>query len=200
MIACAADEIVMGKHSFVGPTDPQMLLATQLGVRSVPAQAILDQFDRAQKDCGDPTKYAAWVPMLSQYGPDLIEQAHTALALSRSLVKTWLSHYMFKDQQDAEEQAEVVADWLADHRHFKSHSRHLTRDDLSRKGMTIVPLENDQALQDQVLSVFHATMHTLSMTPAMKIVENHRGRAFIKHIAVQPPMQLGIAPPSALPP
>ena len=195
MIACAADEIVMGKHSFVGPTDPQMLLATQLGVRSVPAQAILDQFDRAQKDCGDPTKYAAWVPMLSQYGPDLIEQAHTALALSRLLVKTWLSNYMFKGRQDAEERAEVVSDWLADHRHFKSHSRHLTRDDLSRKGITVVPLENDQALQDQVLSVFHATMHTLSMTPAMKIVENHRGRAFIKGIAVPPPMQFGVAPP-----
>ena len=200
MISCAADEIVMGKHSFVGPTDPQMLLATQLGVRSVPAQAVLDQFDRAQKDCGDPKKYAAWVPMLSQYGPDLIEQAHTALALSRSLVKTWLSSYMFKGRQDAEEQAKAVSDWLADHRHFKSHSRHLTRDDLSNKGMTVVPLEDDPALQDQVLSVFHAAMHTLGMTQAMKIVENHRGRAFIKSIAMQPPIQLGVAPPPAFPP
>ena len=161
MISCAADEIVMGKHSFVGPTDPQMLLATQLGVRSVPAQAVLDQFDQAQKDCGDPKKYAAWVPMLSQYGPDLIEQAHTALALSRSLVRTWLSNYMFKGQPDAEGQANLVSDWLADHRHFKSHSRHLTRDDLRKKALTIVSLEDDPVLQDQVLSVFHAAMHTL---------------------------------------
>lgn len=56
MISCAADEIVMGKHSFVGPTDPQMLLATQLGMRSVPAQAVLDQFDRAQADCANPAR------------------------------------------------------------------------------------------------------------------------------------------------
>lgn len=196
MISCAADEIVMGKHSFVGPTDPQMLLATQLGIRSVPAQSVLDQFDRAQKDCGDPKRYAAWVPMLSQYGPDLIEQAHTALALSRSLVKTWLSNYMFKGQQDAEKQAKVVSDWLADHRHFKSHSRHLTRDDLSKKGMTVVPLESDSTLQDKVLSVFHAAMHTLGMTPAIKIVENHLGGAFIKSMA---PIQLDIAPPVAAP-
>lgn len=51
MIACAADEIVMGKHSFLGPTDPQLPLATALGMRLVPAQAILDQFDKAQHEC-----------------------------------------------------------------------------------------------------------------------------------------------------
>ena len=78
MIACAADEIVMGKHSFVGPTDPQLLLATQLGIRPVPAQAVLDQFDRAQRESKDPTKYAAWVPMLS-----------TVLTSSRKRRRPW---------------------------------------------------------------------------------------------------------------
>jgi ClpP class serine protease len=32
MIACAADEIVMGRHSFIGPVDPQLSLQTALGV------------------------------------------------------------------------------------------------------------------------------------------------------------------------
>ena len=72
MIACAADEIVLGKHSFLGPTDPQILLPTTLGVRGVPAQTVLDQFDRAQRECADPAKLSAWLPMLSQYGPDLL--------------------------------------------------------------------------------------------------------------------------------
>ncbi len=56
MIACAADEIVLGKHSFLGPTDPQIMLATPLGVRPVPAQSVLDQFDRAKRECSDPAK------------------------------------------------------------------------------------------------------------------------------------------------
>ena len=43
MIACSANKIVMGKHSFLGPTDPQIPLTTPLGPRLVPAQAILDQ-------------------------------------------------------------------------------------------------------------------------------------------------------------
>ena len=198
MISCAADEIVMGKHSFVGPTDPQMLLATQLGVPSVPAQAVLDQFDRAQRDCADPTRYAAWVPMLSQYGPDLIEHAQTALELSRSLVKTWLETYMFSDHVNAEKQSKLVSDWLAEHSNFKSHSRHLTREMLLKMGMTVIPLESDPELQDKSLSIFHAAMHTFGMTPALKIVESHLGGAFIK-IAVQSPMALGIAPLAAPP-
>ena len=75
LVACAANEIVMGKHSFLDPTDPQFALSTPLGVRSVPAQAILNQFDKAQRECSDPAKLSAWLPMLTQYGPDLLERS-----------------------------------------------------------------------------------------------------------------------------
>ena len=71
MISCAANEIMVGKHSFLGPIDPQLLVSTQLGTRFVPAQAVLDQFDKAQRECADPAKLSAWLPMLGQYGPDL---------------------------------------------------------------------------------------------------------------------------------
>ncbi|MCB5658491.1 hypothetical protein LIQ27_20525, partial [Bacteroides fragilis] len=48
------------------------------------------------------------------------------------------------------------------------------------KGLKIEYLEKDSQLQDLVLSVFHATTHTFSSTPAMKIIENQNGKAFIK--------------------
>ena len=63
--------------------------------------------------------------------------------------------------------------------------------------LPVVRLEDDEVLQDLVLSVFHATTHTFSGTGAAKVVENHTGRAFIKHHSVptMPPIQLDIAPP-----
>lgn len=204
MIACAADEIAMGKHSFVGPTDPQLLLATPLGVRPVPAQAVLDQFDRAQRESKDPSKLAVWVPMLAQYGPDLIERSETALKLSKTLVKTWLKEYMFRGVQDGEQKAKSVSKWLANHKIFKSHSRHLHRDDLIEKGLKVVLLEDDPVLQDKSLSVFHAAMHTVSATPAVKIIESHTGRAFIKNLPppppLPPPIQLDLGQMSLNPP
>ena len=86
MIACAADEIVLGKHSFLGPTDSQLLIQTALGVRAIPAQAVLDQFDRAQRECADPAKLSAWLPMLSQYGPDLLIQCESRATAYKTTV------------------------------------------------------------------------------------------------------------------
>ena len=194
MIACAADEIVMGKHSFLGPTDPQLLLSTPLGIRPVPAQAVLDQFDRAQRECADPAKLSAWLPMLNQFGPDLLVRCETALEMSRELVYRWLESYMFKHRGDGSQQARSVSDWFSDHKNFKSHSRHLSRSDLVKHQLEIKFLEADADLQDLSLSVFHATAHTFVGTPAVKIVENHTGRAFIKQQSPHPvpAVQFGI--------
>ena len=204
MVACAADEIALGKHSFLGPTDPQLVLQTALGVRAVPAQAVLDQFDRAQHECADPAKLSAWLPMLNQYGPDLLVQCESALEMSRELVTTWLKTYMFSESGDGSERAEAVSDWLAGHQNFKSHSRHISRSDVEAQGLTVARLEDDERLQDLALSVFHAATHTFSGTPSVKIVESHTGRAFIKQHVVQPvpAIQLGVvqtAPPDAGP-
>ena len=178
MIACAADEIVLGKHSFLGPTDPQIFVSTALGDRYAPAQAILDQFDKAQRECVDPAKIPAWLPMLNQYGPDLLVLCETELELSRQLVMEWLESYMFKNAQNPSDIAEEVSSWLSDHTHFKSHARHISRDELEDRGLRIKHLESDDTLQDMALSVFHATIHMFNGTNSVKLVENHAGRAF----------------------
>lgn len=186
MIACAADEIVLGKHSFLGPIDPQFVLSTRLGQRMVPAQAILEQFDRAKRECAEPSKLAAWVPMLDQYGPDILVQCENASKLCEQIAGSWLATHMFRGQPDGQDLAARIAAWLANHGHFRSHRRHIPRAELEERGMKISHLEADQAAQDLFLSVFHATTHTFDGTPAVKIVENHLGRAFIKSLQVVP--------------
>jgi len=69
MWALACDRIVMGKHSQLGPIDPQMV--TLFG--QFPARAIINQFEEAQKECAaDPSRIAAWLPTFQQCGPALI--------------------------------------------------------------------------------------------------------------------------------
>ena len=185
MIACAADEIWLGNHSFLGPTDPQLLMSTPLGGRHVSALDILAQFDRAREECKDPSLMAAWVPMLGQYGPDLLASCETAYKLSKELVRTWLEQYMFKGCCDRAERATEIADWLANRDEFKSHARHIPRPDLEKKGMVVRKLEDDHKLQDLILSVFHATTHAFVHANTIKIIENHQGRAFIKNVSAQ---------------
>ncbi len=178
MLACSANRIVMGKHSFLGPIDPQFILQTPLGIQVVPAQAILDQFRRAQEECKNPQMLSSWLPILSQYGPALLVQCDNAIQLSQELVTTWLHNYMFGGLSP--NPSKSIADKLSSHGDFKSHSRHISLVAAQEMGLRIEVLENDHRFQENVLSVFHATMHTFSATPAVKIIENHLGRAFIK--------------------
>lgn len=196
MIACASDQIVLGKHSFLGPTDPQILIQTPLGTRLVAAQAVLDQFDKAQRESADPAKLSAWLPMLSQYGPDLLVRCEATMDMSKELVKTWLETYMLKEKSDRSKKAKQISDWLSNHQHFKSHSRHIARGELQKQQLSILELEDDEDLQDLSLSVFHATTHTFTGTGVVKIVENHTGRAFIKHHlnTAPPPKMIPVGP------
>lgn len=196
MIACAADAVVMGKHSYLGPIDPQIILTTQLGQRMVPAQAVLEQFERAQAECQDPARMGAWLPMLAQYGPDLLVQCQNASDMSHELVLRWLQTYMLKEDADGEAKATAIADWLSNHGHFKSHGRHVPRDELEQRGLLVEHLEDDQQTQDLFLSVFHATTHTFTGTRAVKVIENHLGKAFIKQAR---PMLIQVpGPPTGL--
>lgn len=46
-------------------------------------------------------------------------------------------------------------------------------------GLNIIALEDDEALQDAILSVHHCYMHTFQNTQAVKIIENQEGTSFI---------------------
>jgi hypothetical protein len=202
MIACAADEIVMGKHSFLGPIDPQFIMQTALGVRSIPAQTIIDQFEKARDECKDPSKLAVWLPMLQQYGPDLLIQCQNVLSLSKSLVKNWLKDYMFKGAANGAERANDVAEWLGNHTEFMMHARHINREQLRERGLNIVNLEDDKTQQDFILSILHATTHTFSLSGAVKIIENHLGSAYItqvQQIMLQPQQSVPALPTTPAP-
>jgi hypothetical protein len=198
MLACASNKIVMGKHSFIGPIDPQMLIFKNGVVQAVPAQAILDQFKLGQSECKDADKLGSWLPILEQYGPALLVQSDNALKLSQELVSKWLESYMFAGRPDAKSLSKQIAANLADHTIFKSHARHINREDAKKMGLIIDDLEADQDFQDNILSVFHATTHTFGGTNAVKIIENHEGKAFIKQQYRPPPIQQQQKPPGII--
>jgi hypothetical protein len=187
MWALAADRIVMGRHSQLGPIDPQL----QMPQGMVPAAAIRRQFETAQDECAaDPSRLSGWLPTLQQYFPGLLEICADAEELGKKLVGEWLAQYMFRGREDAETLARAAAEYFADDRIHIAHSRGIMRAELVGLGLVIDDLEDDPALQDAVLSVHHATMHTLTMSGTAKIIENHLGRAFV-NMAQQIPFSFG---------
>ena len=194
MVALSTNEIVMGQHSQLGPIDPQFIIATPEGPRSAPAKAILNQFELAKKECKEPANLAAWMPILRTYAPGLLTQCVASQELAVRMVSRWLAKYMFAGEIDAAEKAEKIASWFADYESFQSHGRRVGPEQALEQNVKVVGLESDQHLQDAVLAVHHATMHTFSGTIAAKIIENHHGRAWVStsgEIRVAVPQQSG---------
>lgn len=185
MLACSADVIVMGKQSSIGPIDPQFILQTAVGLQAIPAHAILEQFKKAQEDCSlNPKNLNSWLPMLSQYGPALLVRCQDQIDFGRELVGNWLKAYMFRGEN--EQVPDQIADYLSNHANFKTHGKHISIEKARDIGLKIVSLEDDQQLQDSVLSAFHATMHAFSSTNTAKVVANQNGNCYLKQFQIIP--------------
>ena len=176
MIACACDEIVMGKHSAIGPIDPQMTLGRPNGVSySLPAHSILADFECAKQEISkNPVAAKVWIPKLLEIPNGFLDLCKESIILSKSKVAEWLDSYMFKD--DANKKGKAIAEWLGDFNEHKTHGRPINFQLAKEKGLKITLLEDDQILQDKVLNVFHATLATFTVTSCVKIIENHLGK------------------------
>ena len=51
-------------------------------------------------------------------------------------------------------------------------------------GLKIRRIEDDNTLQDLILSIHHSSIHTLTQTNAFKIIENQDGKALIQQVLV----------------
>lgn len=175
MIACSAKSVLMGKQSSLGPIDPQL--------NGLPAHGVLHEFERAfdeiQSDISsNQAKKALWQPILAQYPPTFIGECRNAIDLAEDMVTRWLREGMYSGDPEAEEKAKKVVLQIGSHTDTKQHDRHLSAEECREFGLNVETLEEDQELQDAVLSVHHACMHTLSSTPIMKIIENQNGINF----------------------
>ena len=176
LICCAAHEILMGKESSLGPIDPLL--------NGKPAQSVVDEFDRAIKDVEEnPHSLPIWQTIIGKYHPSFLEECRHALELSRTMASTWLRTGVFRKMGDetAAQRAEAAATALADHVRWKTHGRHLSVKVIQEDvGIPVTLLEEDEELQDRVLSLHHAYTCSITNNPAiLKIVENQEGSRMV---------------------
>lgn len=178
MIACSSREIIMGKHSSLGPIDPQ--------IGPIPAHGIIEEFDRARGEINaNPRNAQLWAPILSQYSPALVGECEKAIEWSAEMVRSWLLTNMFLEEPRADETVRTIMDEIASHAMTKSHARHISMEKIRAIGLKVRPLEDDPKLQELVLSLHHACILTLQHTGVFKLIENQLGVAFVRGVDPQ---------------
>ncbi|MEO7174401.1 MAG: S49 family peptidase, partial [Saprospiraceae bacterium] len=177
MIALAAKEIMMGKHSNLGPIDPQM--------GGLACQAVLNEFQQAKDDIKvNPHSAALWQVIISKYHPTFLGSCKQAIEWSELMVLEWLKYNMCAGD---DKKADAIIKIFSDHSKQKAHARHISVNDCKKSGLNITNLEDNQELQDAVLTTHHAFMHTFSNTLCVKIIENQDGIAYIEQAALPNP-------------
>ena len=183
MISLAADRLIMGRQSQLGPIDPQMMV----GGRMVSARAVVAQFESARADILENQATAhVWAPILSHLGPSLLTEARNSIEYGERMVADWLAQRMFRDESDPEALAKATARHFSDAGLHKSHGRRIDREEARRNHLAVSDLEDDQALQDAVLTAYHLLSIAFDRTPTTKLFASGTGQISVRQAHVPP--------------
>ena len=185
MISLAGDLLLLGKQSQLGPIDPQFLIDNKV----YSARAIQEGFGRAREDIVKDTRLAhLWAPILQNMGPSLVLEADKYLKYSQELVANWLYERMLRGTTDKEQRraraatiaAYFNAESTGDHGQVHVHGQRIGAAKLEELGLRLEFLEDDQSLQDDVLTAYHLMTLIFEMSNAFKFIASDKGKMWVK--------------------
>jgi ClpP class serine protease len=206
IMAMAADEILLGPHSGLGPIDAQIFYQG----KRFSADALLEGMEKIKKEVTDTGSLnRAYIPILQGISPGELQNAENALSFAKILVTQWLAQYKFRTwtthssngqpvtQAEKEQRAKEIADHLCDHRFWKTHGRSIKIEDFERMRLKITDYSKTPELNDAIVR-YHTLLQMTFATNLYKIFETADSQV-MRFLAPQlpTPQQLGIGPSTA---
>ncbi len=174
MMACASKEIIMGRHSNLGPIDPQ--------INGMPANEFVDLFMQALNDIQKGVNIAYWKMTLQKYPPTFFGMCNNAIKASKKVVGQWLERSMLIGKSKAD--IDNTVNYLADYHSHLQHNTRLMIDDLrDNTALKIVNLEDNQEFQENILSLYHCYQIMAGQSNVSKLIENQNSVKFVKQHA-----------------
>ena len=171
MIACSSREIILGKHSSLGPTDPQVNGVAALGV----IEEIKDALEEIRTD---PLKQLIWQEVFRKYPPVFISNCKRSIEGTKQMVAGWLRDNMLSKSENPTAAADSVVNYLMNFRDTTDHGHHFLREACLSFGLNVTSLEKDQELQEKVLTVHHSYVASFARVKTIKFIENSNGASW----------------------
>jgi len=153
MMACAADSVVMGFASELGPIDPQIYVPDSKGeMISRPAHSFLqglEDIKRASREEGGLAE--AYFPLLDRLDPALLDYCRHAIDRAEEFARKWLERYQCADDHES---ARRIATELGDVARFHSHGAAIDADDAEKMGLTVEKLEPKDELWQAIWRLY----------------------------------------------
>ncbi|HVX34300.1 MAG TPA: hypothetical protein VHA80_14280 [Solirubrobacterales bacterium] len=170
LIAIAADEIVMGEPSELGPIDPQISVTTANGeLMTRPAQSILDGLQEIVDSAEDQLS-PAYFPLLDKLDPALIDFCKKALKRSEQFAERFLSAHMLAG--DTDKAKEVAHELNAVEKHL-SHGAVIDADRALAMGLKVKALPPGDDLWDALWRLY-VDLRVALPSPQSRIFEGRK--------------------------
>lgn len=169
IMAMAADEVLMGPTSALGPIDAQLLWQG----KRFSAGALLEGMRKIMGEVQDKgILNKAYIPILQGVSPGELQSAQNALDFAIKVVTQWLAQYKFKSWQRhsstgqavTEEEklarAKEIATQLCDNKRWLTHGRSIKLEDLQAMRLLI----QDYGQQPEVADAINRYYALLQMT------------------------------------
>lgn len=168
IIALSCNDILMGKQSSLGPIDPQL--------GGIACQSVLEEFGTAVKEVtANPASAAIWQVIFNKYTPTFITACKKSIEWSEKLMERYI-----QSVYGTSFNMKSVKDVFLNNQKSYSHARHISKDACKNAGLHIIDLEDNQELQDAVLSLHHAYMILFDKFSISKVIENQIGGCYVQ--------------------
>ncbi|MBL0739924.1 SDH family Clp fold serine proteinase [Chryseolinea lacunae] len=179
MLALSGNEITLHSSATLGPIDPQL--------DGIPARSIINGFENAKQkiQLEGPETLPAYVPLLQKLDLHLLEICEDADKLSKQLVTTWLTNYMFAGKQDVETvRITEIVEYFSSYDDHMTHSRPLHYGKIAQLGVMIN--QPTGRLRDLIWETFILINIFFGNTGFYKLYENNYGISWGRQQVLQP--------------
>ena len=186
ILAMAADEILMGPTSALGPIDAQFAWQG----KSFSAGELIDGMKKIKDEV---TKTGnlnrAYIPILQGISPGELQRAENAQEFSKRLVTEWLIQYKFKDwnthsstgksvtDEEKRARARKIASELGDHNNWLTHGKSIKIDDLRKMRLLINDYSEEPALTEAIRR-YHILLQMTFQANIFKLIETVDSQVF----------------------
>ena len=198
IFAMAADEILMGQLSALGPIDAQIMSNN----KRFSAEAFLEGLNKIKEEVTASGRLnAAYIPILQNISPGEIQHCENAQDFSKSLVADWLTRFKFAQWKthsstgssvtEAEKKARAaeIAEKLCKHSDWLTHGRSIKLADLDTMRLKITDYSADSALNDAITRYYTLLRMGFESTNLYKLFETINAQIYRFSIppGTQPP-------------
>jgi hypothetical protein len=174
MLALSGNSVVLHPSATLGPIDPQ--------INGIPARSIKRGFEKVKEKLAKegPESLPAYIPLIEKYTLDLLELCDDSEKLSKELVSTWLSKYMFKGEKKVATKIKNAVDYFSDYDEHLLHSRPLSLDKIKQFDLKVEIAE--EPLQELMWEAYILLNGFFTVSSFVKLYETEHGVSWGKQL------------------